>query len=625
MNLVRLALRLAIGSDRSDRQRSVTVAIAAAIGVMVALSGLAFVHADLSVNPVRYESGDLGRAVLVVAVVVGLQIVALIAAAGRLSAVVRARRLANLRLLGLSVLRTRLVSAIEVGVFAGIGALLGGIAFVAMRPLLARVTVAGERWPLAELTPGWLWGLMIIATTVAVTIALAALPGRLDSSAARAQVRAVPVRAPSTWRLVPLVVGFALCIHVERTADRGMPMAEFLVGVVTLGIGIMVVMPAFTGFVGVALGRVVRGSVGLVTSRRLLAQPASMNRIVAGLLVGLFVVTGARCVVSAFEDTIQYRGAAIGVVDHQTVMVNEDNMDDAEVAHIASAVEGVRSVVMVPRPVVAGCGDERCPDVIAVGCEEFTAMVPSASGCIEGRAQWIVPTGTYSQPSDVTRVDGVTLLAEGGDNVALTVTDSTLHVDVFEPVGCSFCIRLPPDESDIAALLPGAPRTVVVTGDPGRDLPQRLRSVGLGSAFAPWDAEEYDHVAAIRAFANALSGVVLGLGLAAFAIAAIDHANNRRRDVTSLLLIGTPRSLLRRSQWIESAIPIVAGSILAVTSGALAGAAYLAGGSAGDGKGPPLSAIGPLCLGALLGGVLIASLTVIASSQTLERDSIRRE
>lgn len=35
-----------------------------------------------------------------------------------------------------------------------------------------------------------------------------------------------------------------------------------------------------------------------------------MSRVVAGLLIGLFVVTGARALVVAFEDTPQYRSEA---------------------------------------------------------------------------------------------------------------------------------------------------------------------------------------------------------------------------------------------------------------------------------------------------------------------------
>ncbi len=132
---------------------------------------------------------------------------------------------------------------------------------------------------------------------------------------------------------------------------------------------------------------------------------------------------------------------------------------------------------------------------------------------------------------------------------------------------------------------------------------------------------DYDFVASLRLLANTVAVVVLSLGLLAFAIAAIDRAANRRGDVASLLLLGVSPSSLRRTQLVEAGAPIVGGSILAIGLGYLAGTTYLAWTGATN---PPTGSAVVLAISALVGGVVVAGLTVIAASPTLDTSTIRR-
>ena len=141
---------------------------------------------------------------------------------------------------------------------------------------------------------------------------------------------------------------------------------------------------------------------------------------------------------------------------------------------------------------------------------------------------------------------------------------SIIAIDEIEPLSRGHVVRIPPDAIGAREVVAEARYTIAVVGEPGRDLPERLQTAGFAGAFAPWDPIDYDFVATLRALANAVAVLVLSLGLVAFAISAIDRAADRRRDVAGLLLIGAPRSLLRRTQWIESAVPIVGGGVLAV-------------------------------------------------------------
>ncbi len=158
---------------------------------------------------------------------------------------------------------------------------------------------------------------------------------------------------------------------------------------------------------------------------------------------------------------------------------------------------------------------------------------------------------------------------------------------------------------------------------PGRDLYEKLTAIpgvhgGLSSDFAT-----YDFVAKLRALVWAIATVIVSLGLLTFAIAAIDRAISRRREVVSLQIIGVGRRTLRLTQWVESAVPLVIGCLLAIGCGLLGTASYLS--IVGEGSQVPWRAGGLLALVAALGSLAVAGLTVIASSPRIRPDLIRSE
>lgn len=208
---VSLGIRFALRATGSGRRRSAMVTAAATVGTAVALTILAFARADRSLHPERYADGGMNVVIGSVMAVVGLQIGALTATVGRLSAAVRTRRLSNLRMLGLTAGRTRIVVAVEVGVAAAAGAAAGVAVFLACRPVLGRLHTGGVRWTSELLHPGPLAMGAVPVVTVVLTIALAALPDRFDPRTSASRVRGGPSSAPSKWRLIPLVVGIVAC------------------------------------------------------------------------------------------------------------------------------------------------------------------------------------------------------------------------------------------------------------------------------------------------------------------------------------------------------------------------------------------------------------------------------
>lgn len=621
-SLAALALRLALRTNRAGRHRALMVTIASAIGTTVPLVVLAFAHADRVVHPERYGDDGLGALVALILVVIGVQVAALAAAAGRLSAVERTRRLANLRLLGLSAARTRLVSAIEVGAFAAAGSIAGVAAFFTIRPLLARVSVGGQRWPLASLHPGGATILAVAVASIAATVGLAVLPDRLDAASAQQHARRASTRSPSWWRLAPLVVGIGLCLYVRLRGPQNPAVGALLIGLAALGVGVMTVLPVFVRLSAAVFARLGRGPVGLVVGRRLHDQPARMSRVVTGLLVGLFAVTFAQSIVTSFELTPQYRGALIGVRDHQSVVAWAPAEATASLVASARGVPGVRDAVALGELHLDSCADEQwdlCLVGVVATCDELAAVLPSMTGCRPDEAQWLHAPGSFAPQADVTGRRWVADDADARSAPGGRVT-SSITVDEVEPFGQVAQIKLPPSAPGIAALAASAPHRVLVVGDPGRDLPERLAAAGIDDVYSPWDVADYDFVAAVRTLAQAVAGAVLGLGLLAFAIAAIDQAANRRRDVAGLLLLGTPAAALRRVQWVEAAVPIIGGGVLAIGLGLLGGATALA---VSDQVSAPIGSAAWLILAAAVGGAFVAALTVLAATPAISDRDLR--
>jgi putative ABC transport system permease protein len=183
---------------------------------------------------------------------------------------------------------------------------------------------------------------------------------------------------------------------------------------------------------------------------------------------------------------------------------------------------------------------------------------------------------------------------------------------------------VPPDTPGISASLAHAQRTGLVLGLPGRDLPARLDRAGV---FVQSEADYgyYDFVNGLRVILWTVAAVVLGVGLLTLMLGGVDRALARRRELASLRVLGTSSSTLRRAQLLEAAIPAVAGSLLAIASGLLAGTTYL---RMADAEGPvdvPWASVLWLLGVSALTALAVATVTVIATNPRLTPDLVRQE
>lgn len=624
---VALGLRLTGAGAGPARLRSALVALAAAIGTTVLLAVCALARAELLVDRARYdnEPGFLWLALAVVLSIV-LPVLVLAATVGRLSAELRDRRLANLRLLGLSPGQTRLVAVTETGVAALAGAGIGWALFQLLRPLLDRVEVWGHVLPPPFIEPTLPAYAAVLVGVPAAVAAVASLPQRLDMQRVLARAQRADARRPSTWRVVPLVLGAAACtffvLRGNELDSDALLGANLVGGIALLGVGMLLVIPVAVRLMGDVMLRFSRGATTTIAARRLQAQPAGVTRVVAGLLLGLFVVVGGRCIIVAFESTPQYLAQERGLEVQQRVLLPATAATVDDVVRRARAVDGVQQGFAVGR--LRSAGDCRiatspCFEALVITCADLATLVPSVKGCRDD-----VPVNLRAALTGTPLPATIDWLpSEGGTALTLpapTALAQGAHWDELAPLYGDVLIS--PKIPGVAELAFGSDSQVLVTAAPGRDLPDRLDAAGFFAMTGAW-SDDYDLVTSLRSLVWGVAAIVLSLGLLAFAISAVDRALSRRREVVSLQLVGVSPSLLRRSQWLEAVVPVSVGSLLAVGLGLAAGATYLSVDESSHGL--PWGQAGVLAVVACAGSVIVAGLTVVASSPRIRPELIRAE
>ncbi len=565
-----------------------------------------------------------------VVTVVAMSVLVMVASVARLSAGVRDRRLAGLRLLGLTPARTRVVAAVESGAGAVVGGVLGLGLFWLTRPVVSQLEIAGRDWSGTSFTPWPLAAAVVVVGLPALSVAVALLPTRGLSRGMLALAKLDAARMPSPWRLLPLGVGLLL-IGVRPPTDGDISdfrLAVFVAAVVLCGLGALLVVPVLTQLIAELLVRVPGRPAVRIAGRRLQTQPAGVSRVVAGMLIGLFLVTGARMVLGAFEAQDSYVSAALAVEgDHAPYQVDLPRGIDLEAAADRLAeVDGAHGAY-IDWSVHTPCGGVKSPCLTAfVGsCADLAVAVPGVSGCDDSTPAWVGrgEAAWGDKSSDVLWRNGQ------GEHLRLPAPTTTIAVPTdSDPIRAdNLQAFIPTSTPGLAALL--APRyedvAVVVQPEPG--IQGELRAVAQELApgarvYPSFWTDDYEFIAGLRALVWAVAAVVLAIGLLGFAIAAVDRSIDRRAEMVSLQLVGTPRRVIRAAQWWEAALPLALGLPLAVLLGWSAGSGYLALGGALDAQ--PWESVLGLAGVSVAAALLVAGLTVIACAPRLRADLIRR-
>lgn len=225
-----------------------------------------------------------------------LPILGLGGAAARLGARGRSRRLASLRLIGMTSREVVTMSVVESLVQAAAGLVLGLGLWLASTPLLGMLSFQRQHIGFSELLmPWWLW--LAVVVTVLLLAALSTIGGltrvRISPLGVARQTSSAPLRA---WRLGAL--GGGIVVILSLGAVLRLPLQGIVVGLLFAGMLAFAIfltnlfapwLLQLVGRLGVHTGSPAR----LIAMRRIVADPRSAWRNVSslgliGFLVGLF-------------------------------------------------------------------------------------------------------------------------------------------------------------------------------------------------------------------------------------------------------------------------------------------------------------------------------------------------
>lgn len=521
-----------------------------------------------------------------------LPVLVLVATATRLSASSRDRRLAALRLVGATPKQASAIAGAE-GLVSGILGTAGGlVAFWLLRGPACALLPFPEGVYAQDLMPPLT---MLLAVLVGVPL-LAAVSGvlalrRVVTSPLGVR-RTARVKTAAWWRLAPLLSGLAMLIvlRVNHTAwPLGTPPGTTLLllgGGLTL-VGVAVAAPVLSQLGGRLLGRLPGLSASLA-ARRIDADPTASARVVTGMVLVLFV--------SAW------------LLAFLPVLESSRDSGEKELLSYVSAGTVITASDVRKRPDLAAV--QRVPGVRAVAVLGYAALTPpgwvSDDGSDPARTSHTVDVGSCTALARVTRrhlpcgqgtvfrvsVSGAPDTASGsplaaGERVGVLDSQGVVAAHLVLPA------RIPelpiPAYSGLLqgellvdpALLPAAPSRLVVTTDGRADTVENVRAV------LPLDLAMSAQTVAERVKAGASVylgyrravkiGIVLALlvGAASLAVTTADAVAERRRSLATLVALGTPLRVLRRTVLLQTAAPMLSNVVVTLAAAAMASACYL--------------------------------------------------
>jgi hypothetical protein len=504
----------------------------------------------------------------------------------RLSAASRNRRLASLRLLGLSTRGTQRVNAAETVVAALLGAVLGLGEYWVLNQLMTRTGLPGLRWYPADGA--------LSATTVAVCLIssplLAWFVGRASARNAAANPLAVrrtaAPRRPTKWSGLLLVTGLGIIVgycatgFTDHPANSIGPNAIVLpTGILLTGLGLVLTLPLISYTLARRLARSTRSLTLNLAMRRNEVEPGSTMRVVTGLVLLVFSASLAQGVLIQMEQVTRPSAPV------QDYSISLDTLTTEQQRRLAD-IPGVRAhaLTMHSWTDLNRTSSDFPPQTTALvaTCAQLARMVRHSEGCVDGKVMMLDNTRTGPYPGIRPGVSFPFHLREGTRHKTLSITLPSDKI-TFTPYDPSVAegeeVLIPP-----SAVPAGArPETGTFALTSSSDHDQVRKALDGIAAVAPiaevelvgMDIEGLQQISVIETLLAV--GMIMGLviGTAAFVVSATDRAVERRAQVTAITLIGARARTMRAVQCVQVVLPLGIGLALALVTGKLAESSYL--------------------------------------------------
>ncbi|MFF5185032.1 FtsX-like permease family protein [Streptomyces sp. NPDC000345] len=566
--------------------------------------------------------------------VVLLPLAVYLSVCARLSAAARGRRLAALRLVGLSKKGVQRVNAAETVAAALLGTVIGLGIYAVTNRLISHIGLPGFRWYPTD-------GSLSLSTALFCLIgcpALAWFAGAVGAKKAAANPLAVRrsavEKAPPKWGLLPLLPGLGIaagyCVagatgHAPR--DTSVSSILMPLAVVLIGLGLVMSLPILSRSLARTLAHTSRSLPLGLAMRRNEVDSGGALRVATGLVLLVYAASLVQGVLIELDQVSKNTSPV------QTYDLPLDGVSDRKQRAFEN-VPGIQGHVVEARSWTDSTVDE-VQDAISVliaTCAQLRGVSPMTKGCVEGRPTRLVdPQQTYDEPSRPGKVYPLHLYDEGKHRrvVEVLVPEKAIryHDSAAVPVASSGAVLLPPSSLPAGFRPEGATLVLLSSSQPAT-----VRSVldGVGGVDPTAKVETpgvvvtaLQQIAVVKTILA--MGMVLGLiiGVAAYLVAATDRAVERRPQVTALSLLGARPRTLRAVQVTQVVLPLAVGLAWAVVAGKAAESSYLVTGGGAvfwDGAGVPL------LLACALGAVVVAALgSLPLIGRRIDPELIRRD
>ncbi|HEY7279576.1 MAG TPA: FtsX-like permease family protein [Trebonia sp.] len=463
----------------------------------------------------------------------------LISTATRLAADRREERFAALRLVGGTPGDIRTVAAVEAMLSAFLGAVLGTVVFLLVRPALAGAALVGPRYFESDLTPT-VAGYVAMLVGVPLAAAVAALMSlrRVQISPLGVTRRTTP-KPPTLWRLAALVIGVGVFVFGLSKTTRNSIGAPAYPGLLLTMVGLVIAGPWLTGQAARLFGRSARGSSALLASRRLADNPKRAFRAVTGLTLAVFLGTMVGLIVPAVNATEQTPTA--GALSD--ILIGQVGLPTAAGQRLISGISAIPGADVYPLYDLSSGGE---PRMVAVSCADMRA-IGGLGQCAPGRRAVQVQDDSIFDDNPIygdKPIVGSTSPAYTGNLTTLPLQTVLVKVNnpaTLERVRTYLAVNTPPQ----------------VGGDKDGSSPTPPRTFGETLQIRTARAALFER---LLYAAVALTLIVAGCSLA---VAAGGALVDRKRPFTLLRVGGSPVSVLSRVVLFEAAVPLVAATVVA--------------------------------------------------------------
>lgn len=308
-------------------------------------------------------------------------------AAARLTVARRDQRLAALRLVGATPGQVVLMTVAEAVIVAAGSAVLGLVLYVASMPLVARIELAGGPWFLSDLWPGLL-PVAGVLLAVPLLVGVSAVVGlrRVVISPLGVAKR----ETPPGMRAIRLVALLAALIAVP-IASRNTSWAVVTVVLALAFLALNLAGPWVVSVIGRITARVARGPAALLAGRRLVDDPRSAWRTIAGVALTGFI--------AGFTGLLTPSGGMLGSPSATDLIVltpADQVRTVADEARARLARAGIEAQVHAREPRTDGrprpVGPLRGRVVVELPETADTAQVDTARTALAGLVPGHVPT-----------------------------------------------------------------------------------------------------------------------------------------------------------------------------------------------------------------------------------------